>query len=114
MSRVRRRAGIIQYWNVFDAFPSSLRAELARLASRYGSPLVRVVDLEGGLFDPIHRADRRVGEVCFVVRRPSGRFITATKVIYPAGAYRLPTGGIGAGEGIAEALGREVREETTS
>ena len=47
------------------------------------------------------------------MRRPSGRFITATKVIYPAGAYRLPTGGIGAGEGIAEALGREVREETS-
>ena len=47
-----------------------------------------------------------------VVRRPNGKLITAIKTFYPAGAYRLLTGGIGHGEPIAAALLREVAEET--
>ena len=47
-----------------------------------------------------------------VVRRPSGTLITAKKTFYPAGAFRLLTGGVGHGELIAAALLREVAEET--
>lgn len=98
---------------MFDGFPADLRPELAALADRFGRPLVRVVDLEGGLFDPIHRADGRVGEVCMVVRRRDGTLVTGTKSIYPKGAFRLLTGGIHPGESVLDALVRETREETS-
>ena len=74
---------------------------------------MRVVELGGGLFDPLDRADGRIGEVCFVIHRPGGRLLTAINTYYPAGAYRLPTGGIKAGESVLEALRRETREETS-
>ncbi len=97
---------------MFAAFPAERRAELDALAARFGAPLVRIADLSGDAFDPVDRLDGRVGEVCFVIRRPNGRLLTAIKTIYPPGAYRLLTGGIGEGEGILDALLRETREET--
>lgn len=97
---------------MFEAFPRALRDELATLAARYGAPLVHVVDLSGGPFDPIQRVDRRSGEVCFVVRRPDGTLLTGRKTFYPPDAYRLLTGGIDGGESIHGALLRELREET--
>lgn len=57
----------------------------------------------------IHR-DRR-GEVVFCVIRPNGRIIATTCTEYPEDIYRIPTGGIGHGEDIIEAVYREVKEE---
>src|SRR3954464_1184387 len=84
---------------------------LADLASRYGAP--RVVDalIADDFDDPIRRRDR-YGEVCMVVRRPSGRVLLSIKTFYPRGAYRLPTGGIHEGEPVYDALLRETHEET--
>ena len=97
---------------MFDAFPASLRDELASLRGRYGPPLVWDVDLDGDPFDPIARIDDRVGEVCFVVRRRDATLLSAIKTFYPPNAYRLLTGGIERGESIYDSLQREVREET--
>src|SRR5215207_3356578 len=85
--------------------------EIADLAARYGSPRRVTAALDGGQFSPLTMEDR-YGEVCMVVRRPDGRLITAKKTFYPAGAFRLLTGGVSHGELIAAALLREVAEET--
>jgi NAD+ diphosphatase len=78
---------------------------------RYGQPQRVTVELTGAPFSPLILEDRH-GEVCMVVRRPNGKLITAIKTFYPAGAFRLLTGGVGHGEPIAAALLREVAEET--
>ncbi|MGH2450370.1 MAG: NUDIX hydrolase [Candidatus Limnocylindria bacterium] len=87
------------------------RAEIAVLSERYGAPLHHDAVIPAGFADPIRKPDR-VGEVCMVIRRASGRVLLSTKTFYPTGAYRLPTGGIRAGERIEAALLRETREET--
>jgi 8-oxo-dGTP pyrophosphatase MutT (NUDIX family) len=89
----------------------AVETEIADLAARYGQPLRVAVELTGGLFDPLTLKDR-YGEVCMVVRRPNGKLISAVKTFYPAGAFRLLTGGVDHGEPIADALLREVAEET--
>jgi ADP-ribose pyrophosphatase YjhB (NUDIX family) len=87
------------------------RAEIDSLAAAHG-PTARVrAPIPTAFADPLARRDR-VGEVCMVIRRPSGRLLVNTKIFYPPGAYRLLTGGIGPGERIADALARETREET--
>jgi ADP-ribose pyrophosphatase YjhB (NUDIX family) len=89
-----------------------IEAEVRQLANRFGEPLRWDIVLENnGIFDPLSKSDR-YGEVCMVVRRPSGRLITAIKTFYPAGAHRLLTGGINHGERIYDALLRETAEET--
>ncbi len=97
---------------MFPTLPQSVQHELEQLAQRYRQPLVHTADLEANsLFDPLNKTDR-YGEVCMVVRRKNGRFLTMTKTFYPEGAYRLPTGGINYGESIHDALLRETNEET--
>jgi len=54
----------------------------------------------------------RLAEVVLVLRRPDGRLILQSKRFYPAGAYRLPTGGIRPGEELTLAVRRETLEET--
>ena len=90
---------------------SAIETEIAELATRYGQPQRVVVELTGAPFSPLTLQDR-YGEVCMVVRRPNGKLITAIKTFYPAGAFRLLTGGVDHGEPIAAALLREVAEET--
>jgi 8-oxo-dGTP pyrophosphatase MutT (NUDIX family) len=90
---------------------TALEAEIAALAARYGAPGRVSAELGGAPFDPLAMTDR-IGEVCMVVRRPSGTLITAIKTFYPPGAFRLLTGGVGHGEPIEAALLREVAEET--
>src|SRR5215212_8462140 len=85
--------------------------EIADLSARYGSPRRVAAELDGWQFSPL-TMDDRYGEVCMVVRRPNGKLITAKKTFYPAGAFRLLTGGVSHGELIAAALLREVAEET--
>ncbi len=91
--------------------PASLAAEALTLAGRYGVPAQIEASLLDAAFDPLSKSDR-VGEVCMVIRRPSGHLLTMRKTIYPPGVMRLPTGGIMHGEGIEAALLREVAEET--
>src|SRR3954454_11677714 len=85
--------------------------EIADLAARYSPPRRVTAGLDSWEFDPLTMTDR-YGEVCMVVRRPNGKLITAKKTFYPAGAFRLLTGGVEHGELIAAALLREVAEET--
>src|SRR4051794_751222 len=89
----------------------TIETEIATLAARYGSPQRISVELGGAPFRPLSATDR-IGEVCMVVRRPSGTFLTAIKTFYPPGAFRLLTGGINHSEAIAAALLRETAEET--
>jgi NAD+ diphosphatase len=86
-------------------------SEIAALAAQYGAPRRVDVELHGAPFDPLI-LDDRIGEVCMVVRRTNGKLLTAIKTFYPAGAFRLLTGGVGHDEPIAAALLREVDEET--
>lgn len=67
------------------------------------------------------KGQRRTAEVLFVVRRqnPAARgddtrseILLVRRNIYPAGIYRLPTGGIEAGETPRQAAVREITEET--
>lgn len=87
------------------------RDEIAALAARYGEPVHHDATIAPGFADPVRKPDR-VGEVCMVIRRPTGALLLSTKTFYPPGAYRLPTGGIDVGEGIEAALLRETHEET--
>lgn len=89
----------------------AMRREVDDLARRFGEPLRIEARIADGFMDPIRRPDR-VGEVCMVIRRPSGKLLVSTKTFYPPGAYRLPTGGIDIGERIETALAREAHEET--
>jgi NAD+ diphosphatase len=90
---------------------SAIETQIADLAARYGPPRRVTAELDSWHFSPLTMQDR-YGEVCMVVRRPNGRLITAKKTFYPAGAFRLLTGGVDHGEPIATALLREVAEET--
>jgi len=90
---------------------TATRIELSALAKRYGDPILARARISGGAFDPIERTDR-FGEVCMVLRRPTGRILLVTKDIYPRATFRLPTGGIAHGESVEAALLRETHEET--
>ncbi len=85
--------------------------DLGWLRKRYGKfPLVEKV-LADGDFAPVRGGGRR-SEVAMAIRRPSGGILLQTKEFYPAGTFRLPTGGIKEGEDVEHALLREVHEES--
>lgn len=94
-----------------EGLTGEVRAELADLAERYGTPRLVSALIGAAFYDPIKRPDR-IGEVCMVIRRPTGKILLSTKDFYPRGAYRLPTGGIAHGEPVLAALLRETHEET--
>jgi 8-oxo-dGTP pyrophosphatase MutT (NUDIX family) len=97
---------------MFSSLPQDIQDNLTQLAQRFRQPLVRTVTLDAlSLFDPLTARDR-YGEVCMVVKRPTGHLLTMTKAFYPRGAYRLLTGGINFGESVLDALLRETYEET--
>ena len=56
----------------------------------------------------------RRAEICYVMHRgdPQTGLLLHIKTFYPAGSYRLPTGGIHQGETVLETLAREIQEET--
>ena len=56
-------------------------------------------------------SDRR-GEVVLVVQRADQEVLLHTKIFYPPGVYRLPSGGVSWDETVFDALQREVYEET--
>ncbi len=85
--------------------------DLGSLRKQYGKfPLVEAV-LADGDFAPV-RGGGRKSEVAMAIRRPSGGILLQTKAFYPAGCFRLPTGGIKDGEDVEHALLREVHEES--
>ena len=89
--------------------------EVQALASRYGTPLCRRIDIETDAYLRAYRwekdSDRR-GEVVFAIRQTNGEILLHTKHRYETPIYRLPTGGIELNESIEDALFREVSEET--
>ena len=88
-------------------------AEIEELARQYGPIERRSHSLEVGKknFEYWRRAlAKKRGEVIFVVERPAG-LILHTKDFYPAGTYRLPSGGVKWGESVLSALHREAQEE---
>lgn len=90
----------------------SFNSEISSLSQQYGMPDQHTVRLPTIDFEPVNMPDRH-GEVCMVIRRPSGLLLTAIKTTYPPGAHRLLTGGIHHDEPILHALIREVQEETS-
>jgi len=87
--------------------------EIDELARQHG-PIERrsySLEMDKRQFEDWQRAlAKRRGEVVLIVRRPGG-VILHTKDFYPAGTYRLPSGGVKWGEGVLHALHREAREE---
>ena len=65
---------------------------------------------EGTLF-----VDGRRAEVCYVLywAEPRNGLLLHTKADYPAGCFRLPTGGVMSGEDVVCSMRREVLEETS-
>jgi ADP-ribose pyrophosphatase YjhB (NUDIX family) len=85
--------------------------DLGWLRKRYGKyPLVEKMVATGD-FAPVRGGGRR-SEVAMAIRRPSGGILLQTKAFYPAGTFRLPTGGIKDGEDVEHAVLREVHEES--
>jgi 8-oxo-dGTP pyrophosphatase MutT (NUDIX family) len=95
----------------FTWLPESVQAELTELAARFGSPVTGSASLGDSSY--LRRVvERRLAEVCMVVRRTGGRLLVFRKPFYPAGIFRLLTGGVEPEEPILDALLREVNEET--
>lgn len=62
-------------------------------------------------------SDGRRAEICYVMARERAEgdgieVLLHIKRFYPTGAFRLPTGGIQAGEAVLATLAREITEET--
>jgi ADP-ribose pyrophosphatase YjhB (NUDIX family) len=93
------------------SWPETITAEARELIGQFGPTAVRSVPIATGRIwnEP---TSVRIAEVCMVIRRPGGAILTATKTFYPADTYRLMTGGVEQGEKVADALLREVHEET--
>jgi 8-oxo-dGTP pyrophosphatase MutT (NUDIX family) len=87
-----------------------MHQELQELALRFGKPLEVTRSLGANSF--LASRKTHIAEVCLAVKRANGRLLTMTKAFYPSGIYRLPTGSIGLSEPVAEALQREIWEET--
>lgn len=92
------------------ATKKDMESEIENLGKTYGQPEMINALLPTGQFDPMK--SKRESEVVSVIIRPNGKLILITKPFYPADTYRLPSGGIETGEGIEEALHREIYEET--
>ncbi len=90
-------------------------SEIENLSARYGPPQRRHYALKVGERMATHwreKLAKRRGEVVLVIRRPNGRILLHSKGFYPAGTYRLLSGGIEESESVLDALRREVQEET--
>ena len=87
---------------------------VAKAGRLHGWPVVRAYDLgDCGDEDRFWEMwEARLAEVVLVLRRPGGRIVLQTKSFYPAGTFRLPSGGVRAGEDLLAAVRRETWEET--
>ncbi|MCX6047565.1 MAG: NUDIX hydrolase [Chloroflexi bacterium] len=94
-------------------------AELALLAEKWGPVAAQKyrLDVDDPFLTGNHQlltSDQRRAEICYVMHRgdPTQALLLHIKTYYPAGAYRLPTGGIHVGEPVEATLAREIQEET--
>lgn len=90
-------------------------AELAALVARYGEPArwQCAFEVTGQyIAEWSDRARRRNAEIVLAMPRPDKRILLHTKDFYPAGVYRVPTGGVHLGERVQDAARREMLEET--
>ncbi|CAN5795436.1 NUDIX hydrolase [soil metagenome] len=94
-------------------------AELARLAEKWGPVVAQQhrLDVDDPFLTGNHQlltSDGRRAEICYVMHRgdPAQGLLLHIKTYYPAGGYRLPTGGIHVGEQVEATLAREIQEET--
>ena len=102
-----------------DATPhcnEALQKELVELCRRYGDPAEEWVHISTPASIPgpagFPLSSRRTAEVVLIVPRSGGRVLVHTKSFYPAGVWRLPTGGLRRRESIERAVRREATEET--
>jgi len=94
--------------------------ELADLRERFGPAPHRHVTLTvdspflDGENQLLTRRQRRA-EICYILHRgdPRQAVLIHRKIYYPAGAWRLPTGGVQQGETVLDTLAREIEEETS-
>lgn len=101
--------GVDTAWVSLRSLPQGLFfAEMEGLMLDSDAPVTR---LPGTNFPPLSKSTRK-GEVVFLLRLPDGRFFLQTKVRYANDTYRIPGGGVDAGERSIEAIHREVWEET--
>lgn len=93
--------------------------ELAALAAIFGRAPAQHVTL--AVDDPFLTGENQLltsngrrAEICYIMHRgrPDEGVLLQIKTFYPAGAFRLPTGGIHVGEGVLDTLQREIYEET--
>lgn len=94
-------------------------AELQELHARWGAFPVETHALQVAhpFLSGDHQlltANGRRAEICYVLHEgdPQAGLLFQAKSYYPAGIFRLPTGGVHVGEGVEETLAREVEEET--
>lgn len=90
---------------------ADLRCAFPQMESRH---VVVDVDPPRWFFDlgrAVMQKERR-GEVVLVVANAKGQVLLHTKGFYPAGVYRLLTGGVGWQEPAVPAAERELQEET--
>ncbi len=91
-------------------------AEIGQLATVYGAPMRQhcALEVDKATHDYWAREHnrRKYGEVVLFIQRPNGNLILHTKSFYPAGTFRVPSGGIRKGESLLDAVRRESGEET--
>jgi len=86
-----------------------------RAASLCGAPERQTYryEVSADTFDYWGRVTRRrQAEVVLLVSLAEGRYLVHTKAFYPAGVYRLLSGGLRPGEDLLAGLRRELYEET--
>lgn len=91
------------------------KRELAQLATSYGQPEMRTIEIEGDeyLFSSrLYRSRDRRGEVVLAIERPGRCVLLHSKGWYEPGVYRLLSGGIDLDEAVETTLARELEEET--
>jgi 8-oxo-dGTP pyrophosphatase MutT (NUDIX family) len=80
------------------------------------SPDVRLqqvtVEAEPAQIGALGQGRGRAAEVIYILRKQSGELLMVSKAVYPEHVFRLPTGGVEAGESPREAAIREIYEET--
>jgi 8-oxo-dGTP pyrophosphatase MutT (NUDIX family) len=112
-TRCNHREGLMQFVQSVEP------AELAQLQQQWGPTRLQHerLEVDSPFLVAEHQllvSDRRRAEVCYIMHRgdPAQGMLLHIKTFYPAGAFRLPTGGIHEGESVIETLAREIEEET--
>ena len=92
----------------------SRETEIGYLSYMYGTPIRRQVSqhVTAETFAYWSRKRARREEVVLFLIRENGFLLLHTKGFYPPDAFRVPSGGVKAGEALLDAAGREAYEET--